>query len=189
MEEILIKNMVCPRCVMAVENVLEVQGIPFSKVVLGKAVIKESLSSSQNEAFEGALRQLGFEILKGKDVQRIEKIKNLLSALFQKEEIPSGFTISSYLTESIPEDYSSISHLFSSLEGITIEKFLIQMKIDKVKEWLFYEELSLSEMAWKLNYSSVQHLSSQFKKLTGMTPSAYKKLKSKSGQGWEASSP
>lgn len=189
MQEILIKNMVCPRCVMAVENVLENQGIAFSKVVLGKAVLNETPNKDQMQTLERTLHQLGFEILKGKDVQRIEKIKNLLTALFQKEEIPSGFTISNYLTENIPEDYSSISHLFSSLEGITIEKFLIQMKIDKVKEWLFYEELSLSEMSWKLNYSSVQHLSSQFKKMTGMTPSAYKKLKSKSGQGWEVSSP
>jgi len=188
MQEILIKNMVCPRCVMAVENVLKDQEILFSKVVLGKAVLIETLSKVKLEELEKNLHQLGFEILKGKDVQRIEKIKNLLTALFQKEEIPSGFTISSYLTESIPEDYSSLSHLFSSLEGVTIEKFFIQMKIDKVKEWLFYEELSLSEMAWKLNYSSVQHLSSQFKKLTGMTPSVYKKLKRKSGQGWEVSS-
>lgn len=187
MQEIPIKNMVCPRCVMAVENVLERLGITFSKVLLGKVVLSESPNRDQMEILEETLNQIGFEILKGKDVQRIEKIKNLLTALFQKEEIPSGFTISNYLTENISEDYSSMSHLFSSIEGITIEKFLIQMKIDKVKEWLFYEELSLSEMAWKLNYSSVQHLSSQFKKSTGRTPSFYKKLKRESGQGWDMS--
>ncbi len=185
MEEIFIKNMVCPRCVMAVENVLKNQGIVYESVVLGRAVLEEKITTTKKEALEQDLNQLGFEILKDRDVQRIEKIKTLLYALFQEEEIPSGFNLMSYIKEHIPEDYSSLSHLYSSLEGITIEKFFIQLKIEKVKEWLFYEEMNLSEMSWKLDYSSVQHLSTQFKKLTGMTPSEYKKLKNRKTESWK----
>jgi AraC-like DNA-binding protein len=114
-------------------------------------------------------------------VQRIERIKNLFTLLFQGEEIPSGLNISTYIKSHISEDYSMLSHLFSSMEGITIEKYFISLKIGKVKEWLFYEELTLSEMAYKLDYSSVQHLSSQFKKITGMTPSEYRKLRKDGG--------
>jgi hypothetical protein len=177
MVQVLIKNMVCPRCIMAMENVLVQNGIAFEKVELGKVSLHEALDKITSEVLESEIEKLGFEILKDKDLQRIEKIKNLFTELFQKEEIPSGFNISTFIKSHIREDYSKLSHLFSSMEGITMEKFFIQLKIEKVKEWLFYEELTLSEMAFKLDYSSVQHLSSQFKKTTGMTPSEYKKLK------------
>ena len=177
MVEVLIKNMVCPRCIMAVENVLRQNGIGFEKVALGKVNLQTDMDESTSKIFEQEIEKLGFEILKDKDVQRIENIKNLFTLLFQKEQIPSGFNISAYIKSHISEDYSMLSHLFSSMEGITMEKYFIGLKIEKVKEWLFYEELTLSEMAYKLDYSSVQHLSSQFKKTTGLTPSEYKKLK------------
>lgn len=177
MVDILIKNMVCPRCIMAVENVLRQQKIGFERVELGKVRLKDEIDQVDYRIFESEIEKLGFEILKDKDVQRIEKIKNLFTLLFQREEIPSGLNISTYIKSNISEDYSMLSHLFSSMEGITIEKYFISLKIEKVKEWLFYEELTLSEMAYKLDYSSVQHLSSQFKKITGMTPSEYRKLR------------
>jgi YesN/AraC family two-component response regulator len=177
MVDILIKNMVCPRCIMAVENVLNQQKIGFEKVELGKVRLNAEMEKATFEVFETEIEKLGFEILKDRDVQRIEKIKNLFTILFQEQEIPSGLNISTYIKSHIPEDYSMLSHLFSIMEGITIEKYFISLKIEKVKEWLFYEELTLSEMAFKLDYSSVQHLSSQFKKTTGLTPSEYKKLK------------
>ncbi|MCH6201712.1 AraC family transcriptional regulator [Aquiflexum sp. LQ15W] len=182
MVDILIKNMVCPRCIMAVENVLNQQKIGFEKVELGKVRLNAEMDKATFEVFETEIEKLGFEILKDRDVQRIEKIKNLFTLLFQKEELPSGLNISTYINSHIPEDYSMLSHLFSSMEGITIEKYFISLKIEKVKEWLFYEELTLSEMAYKLDYSSVQHLSSQFKKITGMTPSEYRKLRKDGGK-------
>lgn len=183
---LVVKNMVCPRCVLAVENLLKRMEIDFEKVVLGRVSLKNPLKAARLTQFENELNSLGFEILKNRDVKRVEEIKNLLYLVFQKEEIPTGFNLMDYISEAIPEDYSRLSHLFSSMEGITLERFFINLKIEKVKEWLFYEELQLSEMAWKLGYSSVQHLSSQFKKITGMTPSAFKKLKKSNSTGWKS---
>lgn len=182
---VVIKNMVCPRCVLAVEDLLNRMQIGYEKVVLGSVSLSNSLNDEKLTQFETELNLLGFNILKSRDVKRVEEIKNLLYLVFQKEEIPAGFNLMDYISDTIPEDYSRLSHLFSSMEGITLERFFINLKIEKVKEWLFYEELQLSEMAWKLGYSSVQHLSSQFKKITGMTPSAFKKLKKNNNIGWK----
>ncbi|MFD2202729.1 helix-turn-helix domain-containing protein [Shivajiella indica] len=183
-KEIQVKNMVCPRCILAVEQSLHQLGIPFDKVVLGKIFLAGAVDESKHSQLEQELYRLGFEILKSKEVQRIEEIKHLLNGLIQKEDIPEGLNLMDLIKQHIPEDYSQISHLFSSTEGITLERYFIQLKLDKVKEWLFYEEMQLSEMAWKLGYSSVQHLSAQFKKFTGMTPSEYRKMKKVSGEGW-----
>jgi AraC family transcriptional regulator len=185
MKEIRIKNMVCPRCIMAVESQLEKLKLPFDSVSLGKVVFRNELSENQISYLNNNLTPLGFEILKSKDTQLIESIKNKLQELVREADITSGFNLSDFLGKTIGQDYTKLSHLFSSMEGQTIEKFFIQLKIDKVREWLFYHELQLSEMAWKLGYSSVQHLSSQFKKITGMTPSDYKKLKSSGTEGWK----
>jgi len=182
MAEIFIKNMVCPRCIMAVESVMKKQGLAFENVELGKVTMSKNPSSDEVADFERHLIPLGFEILKDKDIQKIERVKNLLNELVQKE-VPSGINLTTYITDSIAEDYSRLTTLFSSMEGITIEKYFINLKIEKAKEFLFYQELTLSEMAWKLGYSSVQHLSTQFKKVTGMTPSEYKKLKDKPRKG------
>lgn len=184
-KEIQLKNMVCPRCILAVEQSLQNLDIPYEKVVLGKVFLSDTIEEGRFIQLEQALHQLGFEILKSKEVQRIEEIKRLLNGLVQQEDIPEGFNLMDFIVRTIPEDYSRISHLFSSTEGITIERFFIQLKLDKVKEWLFYEEMQLSEMAWKLGYSSVQHLSSQFKKHIGMTPSVYKKIRKGSDDGWK----
>lgn len=184
MEELQIKNMVCPRCIMAVENLLFDKHIAFEKVVLGKAILLQRPNKKLLVELETDLMRMGFEILQDKDVQRIEKIKSSLHQVLQAGEIPSGFNLMDYFKSILNEDYSKLSHLFSSMEGVTIEKFFIGLKIDKVKEWLFYEEMNLSEISYKLDYSSVQHLSSQFKKVTGMTPSDYKKMIKKSPEGW-----
>lgn len=176
MPDVIIKNMVCPRCILAVQQVLQQNQMEYDEVLLGKVKLKSLPVQHQMESFQLDLEKLGFAILQDKDVQKIEQIKTLFLSLFQAEEIPSGFNITEYIRKHMAEDYSSLSHLFSSLEGITMEKYFIQLKIEKVKEWLFYQEMQLSEMAYKLDYSSVQHLSSQFKKVTGMTPTAYKKM-------------
>ncbi len=183
MEEILIKNMVCPRCIMAVEESLQNLGIDYQKVMLGKVFLPAQPAPEKIHQWEIRLKDLGFEILKEKELQKIEAVKNQLHQLLQQEEIPGSINLSEWITRHLTEDYSRLSHLFSTLEGITIEKYFIGLKIEKVKEWLFYQELSISEMAWRLGYSSVQHLSSQFKKVTGMTPSEYKKLKEKPRKG------
>lgn len=184
-KEIQVKNMVCPRCILAVEQALKQLSIPFEKVVLGKVLLSDPIEESKFIQLEQEFLQLGFEILKTKEVQRIEEIKHLLHSLIRQADIPGGFNLTDFIREHIIEDYSRVSHLFSSTEGITIERFFIQLKLDKVKEWLFYEEMQLSEMAWKLGYSSVQHLSSQFKKYTGFTPSAYKRIRKGSDEGWK----
>ncbi|KEO73116.1 helix-turn-helix domain-containing protein [Anditalea andensis] len=178
MAEIFIKNMVCPRCIMAVKNALEKQSLVYEKVELGKVTILKPLSATEIADLDKHLIPLGFEILLDKDIQKIESVKNLLNELLQNE-MHAGINLTSYIADKLREDYSRLTTLFSSMEGITLEKYFIHLKIEKAKELLFYRELTLSEMAWKLGYSSVQHLSTQFKKVTGMTPSEYKKLKDK----------
>lgn len=186
MSDILIKNMVCPRCIMAVEKVFKDRNIAFREVQLGRVVIEAPLSKVDERALENALLPLGFELLKGKEAQTVERIKNSLHGLLEMEEIPSSLNLSDHIKEAVPEDYSKLSHLFSSSEGITIEKYFINLKLEKTKELLFNHELQLSEIAWKLGYSSVQHLSNQFKKIVGMTPSAYKKMKDKPRESFDS---
>ncbi|HSI75069.1 MAG TPA: helix-turn-helix transcriptional regulator [Lunatimonas sp.] len=171
--------MVCPRCIYAVENVLVELNIPFDHVSLGRAYLKGSIETTIQLLFLSKLEDLGFELLLDKEVQKIEKIKNTLMAVVSAAEVPDSFALTRYLGAALDEDYSILSHLFSSLEGITIEKYFINLKIEKVKEWLSYGELNLSEASFKLGYSSVQHLSAQFKKTTGMTPSQYRRLQQK----------
>ncbi|MCH7408251.1 AraC family transcriptional regulator [Belliella sp. DSM 111904] len=185
MDTLLIKNMVCPRCIMAVEDLLQAESIAYNKVLMGKVILEESLSNQKKIQFENGLNQLGFEILKDKDVKRIELIKSSLREVISDGELSSDFNLSGYIKSKLFEDYSMLSHLFSSMEGVTIEKFFIALKIDKVKEFLFYEELTLSEISYQLGYSSVQHLSTQFKKITGMTPTAYKRLVKENLSGWK----
>jgi AraC family transcriptional regulator len=185
MEELTIKNMVCPRCITAVQNILNLEQIAFQKVLLGKVILKDKVSKGKLLSLEQQLNAVGFSILQDKEVRKIESIKGLLRGLLLELEIPSDFNLSQRIKSHLAEDYSRLSHLFSSTEGQTIEKFFIELKVDKIKELLFYEELTISEIAWKLGYSSVQHLSSQFKKQTGMTPSAYKKQRKEAQKGWK----
>jgi YesN/AraC family two-component response regulator len=171
--------MVCPRCVKVVREELNRFGFKPVSVELGEAVLDGLLTDSDLDSIRKILEENGFELIDDKKKQIIDKIKTVIIELvhFQSES-DKRVNLSEYLPGKLGYDYSWLSHLFSSMEGITIEKFLIHHKVEKVKELLIYDELSLDEIAWRLGYSSVQHLSGQFKKITGLSPSYYKKYRS-----------
>lgn len=168
--------MVCPRCIMSVENILKENKLQTKYVRLGEIELAKEPTDKQLQHFAAELQKVGFELLDDAKTQLIEKIKTLLIQKVQEENIEEHFSIQKFLSQNIFKDYSSISKLFSEVEGITIEQFFILQKIEKIKERLIYNEQSLSEIALNLGYSSTQHLSAQFKKLTGMTPTKFKSL-------------
>lgn len=177
MNEVLyIKNMVCPRCVMAVENTLENLKIPYSKVELGEVYLSEAIKSTQKAQLKVNLESLGFELLESDQSALIAQIKALIIQQIHHDTKELKVNFSSYLADKTKQDYSNLSRLFSTVEGITIEKYITKLKIEKVKEHLIYDEMSLSEIAFEMNYSSAAYLSTQFKKETGMTPSQFKKM-------------
>jgi AraC family transcriptional regulator len=172
-----IKNMVCQRCVQAVGEALSTIGLHASKVDLGEVNVEEpNLSQDQLAALDKALEERGFERIDDRKARLIESIKNkVIKMIHHSEHVDRKYNWSTQLSEELHYDYNYLSNLFSSVEGITLEQYIIRQKIEKVKELLFYDELSLSEIAFKLGYSSVAHLSAQFKKITGLTPSELKK--------------
>lgn len=170
-----IKNMVCNRCITAVKQELEKLTSQHSSVTLGEVALETPLTDKETTQFRERLSSLGFELLDDQKQKQIEKIKTLLVAKVQQGELEEHFSISEYLGKSLTKDYSTLSRLFSDVEGMTVEQYFILLKIEKVKEWLAYDELTLSEIAWKLGYSSTAYLSAQFKKMTGLTPSHFKK--------------
>lgn len=174
-----IKNMVCNRCKMVVKSELEKLGLSLLSVELGEVEISEKITTEQKKAIAEQLKTLGFELIDDKKSKTIEKIKNLIIDLVQNKNNELNTNLSDYLSNQLLQDYNSLSNLFSEVEGMTIEKYFINQKIEKVKELIFYDELSLSEIAFQLNYSSLAHLSNQFKKVTGFTPSYFKQLKDK----------
>lgn len=175
--------MVCPRCIMAVENTLKEQGLKAREIVLGKILFENEVSEDQLAQLEQKLNVLGFERVKTREMKLVEDIKTHLIGLINQGAPLEGINLSNFIQENVGEEYTKLSALFSSLQGLTIERYFINLKIEKVKEWLSYGDYNISETAWKLGYSSIQHLSSQFKKTTGMTPSQYKKLSEKPRQG------
>ncbi len=175
--KIYIKNMVCNRCKMVVKSTLEKLGLYPVQVELGEIELQESDISTVKDTLKKELQALGFDLLDDKKTQTIEKIKNLITELVHNKNSELQVTLSEYLSREIRQDYSALSNLFSEVEGITIEKYYILQKIEKIKELLVYDELTLSEIAFQLNYSSVGYLSNQFKKVTGLTPSHFKKLR------------
>ena len=177
--QILIKNMVCNRCIMVVRQVFEKAGLKPVEVNMGEIVLSKSIPISLLKNIGTKLAKLGFEILDDKNKKLIEKTKTILRDKVQKGEIEEHFSLSDYLPIKLNKEYTQLSRLFSEVEGITLEQFFILQKIEKVKEWLVYNELTLSEISYKLGYSSVGHLSAQFKKVTGLTPSEFKKLGAK----------
>ena len=168
--------MVCPRCIATVEQLLQKHGLAYHAVHLGEVELIKTPTAQELQKLNDDFVQVGFEILDDQKKKLIEKIKTILIQNVQGGEVEEHFSLSKFLTDQLHKDYSSLSRLFSEVEGITIEQFFILQKIEKVKEWLVYDELTLSEIAWKLGYSSVAHLSAQFKKSTGLTPSQFKKL-------------
>lgn len=177
MAELSIKNMVCPRCELVVKDTLEALGLTVTEIELGRAVVENENHSSRKEINE-ALKEHGFELLEGKDQKLVEQIKTLLIHYVQEvEDADEIQKVSDYLTEHLNQDYSFLSSVFSKNEDITVERYVIHLKIERVRELLSYEELTLSEIAYKLNYSSVAHLSNQFKQIVGMSVTDYKKAR------------
>lgn len=178
---IYIKNMVCNRCIRVVREEFEKLGLVVKNIKLGEVEVLNDEPTLDVKRISEVLVANGFELLDNKNSRVIEKIKvlliNLISSVDSGKDI--NISISKYLAEETGLNYHYLSTLFSSLEGITIEKYVIHLKIEKVKELLVYDELTLSEISFRLGYSSVQHLSNQFKKITGLTPSYFKTLKNK----------
>lgn len=171
-----IKNMVCNRCIMVVKEELEKLKLHPSSVNMGEVELSKLPTERQLHSLNERLKELGFELLDNQKQKQIEKVKNLLIKIVQSGEVEDHFSISDFLSKGLNKEYSYISRLFSEVEGITIEQFFILQKTEKVKEWLVYGELNLSEISYRLGYSSVAHLSAQFKKVTGLTPSDFKKI-------------
>ncbi|MEE1944533.1 AraC family transcriptional regulator [Pedobacter sp. KR3-3] len=172
-----IKNMVCNRCIMVVQQELDKLGIAAKNVRLGEATLEKELTTTQQKLLNGALAPLGFELIDDKKSQLIERIKNIIIELVHYHEPDGKRNLSDILSDELQHDYNYLSNLFSEVTGTTIEKYFIAQKVEKVKELLVYDELSLSEIAYRLNYSSVAYLSNQFKKVTGLTPSHFKQVK------------
>jgi AraC-like DNA-binding protein len=174
-----IKNMVCSRCKMVVKSEFEKLGLQTISVELGEVELQDEITDAQKEILLKNLQTLGFDFIDDKKSKTIEKIKNLIVDLVHHKNNELKINLSDYLVENLNQDYSTLSNLFSEIENTTIEKYFISQKIEKVKELLIYNELSLSEIADMLNYSNVAHLSNQFKKITGFTPTHFKQLKDK----------
>ena len=177
--KVYIKNMVCIRCKMVVKDELTKLGLHYTSVELGEADIVETLSSEQQDQFKDALVRSGLELMDDKKSVLIQKIKNVIVELIHYTDEPLAVNFSVFLSKKLDYDYTYLANLFSEVQGITIEKFIITHKIERVKELLVYNELSLTEIAFLMHYSSVAHLSAQFKKITGLTPSHFKQLKEK----------
>lgn len=171
-----IKNMFCNRCIMAVKSELERMGIIPISVSLGEIDLKDELRPQEKERLVVALESLGFAMIDEKRDRLIGQIKTLIIKLVHHNDNGLRVNLSDFLSDQLHLDYNYISKLFSEIEGSTIRKYFIAQKIERVKELLVYDELSLSEIAFKLNYSSVAYLSSQFKKITGLTPSRFKTI-------------
>jgi AraC-like DNA-binding protein len=171
--------MVCSRCKMVVKSEFEKLGLPTISVELGEVELEKEISDEQKEALLKNLQVLGFDLIDDKKTKTVERIKNLIVDLVHHKNNELKINLSDYLAENLNQDYNSLSNLFSEIENTTIEKYFISQKIEKVKELLIYNELSLSEIADILNYSNVAHLSNQFKKITGFTPTSFKQSKDK----------
>ena len=169
--------MVCNRCVSVVQQEMDRMGLVVKNIKLGEVELETDLSISEKESLDTALVALGFELIDDKKSRIIERIKNVIIELVHYQDNEAKTNLSEILSDKLNHDYNYLSNLFSEVESMTIEKYFIAQKIEKVKELLVYDELSLSEIAFRLNYSSVAYLSNQFKKVTGLTPSHFKKIR------------
>lgn len=175
---LLVKNMVCKRCVLTVEAILSKAGIAYEKVLLGEIHTNHTITDQQRINLVSELEKVGFELIDGHTTSLIEKAKQLITKRARNEDQKSGakLNLSDYLSEQLNYEYTHLSSMFSAIEGRTIEQYFIEQRIEKAKELIVYRQLTLSEIALELNYSSIAHLSSQFKKVTGLTPSHYKEV-------------
>src|ERR1700722_15216353 len=177
--KLFLKYMVSTRCKMLVKAELEKLGLHYKTVELGEADIEENISVAEWNELNNALKKSGIELMDDKKSILIERIKNVIVELVHYAEEPLLINFSNYLSQKLNHDYTYLANLFSESQGITIEHFHILHKIERIKELLIYDELNITEIAWKMDYSSVAHLSNQFKKITGLTPSFFKKIKKK----------
>lgn len=169
--------MVSLRCKMIVKSELENIGLRFTVLELGEVEVQEILSAKKQALLKAALLKFGLELMEDKKSMLIEKVKNIIIEMIHYSDEPPVTNFSDYLSEKLAYDYNYISNLFSEVKGTTIEHYIIAHKIERAKELIIYNELNLTEIAYKLHYSSVAHLSFQFKKVTGLTPSFFKKMK------------
>jgi AraC-like DNA-binding protein len=171
--------MVSNRCKLAVKEALRNLGLHFIVVDLGEVEIMETLTIGQREELKIALHSSGLELMDDKRAVLIEKIKNAIVEMVHHTNEAVKVNFSDYLSEKLNHDYTYLANLFSEVQGTSIEQFIISHKIERIKELIIYDELSITEIAWQMNYSSVAHLSNQFKKMTGLSPSHFKQLKNK----------
>ena len=171
--------MVCIRCKMVVKYELKKLGLHYSTVELGEVDIRDDLTAEQHDLFKVALMKSGLELMDDQKSILIQKVKNTIIELVHYAEEPLVLKFSEYLSQKLNYDYTYLANLFSEVQGTTIEKYLIIHRIERVKELLIYNELNLTEIAYQMHYSSVAHLSAQFKKVTGLTPSFFKQLQQK----------
>lgn len=174
-----IKYMVSNRCKMVVKEELKKLGLHFIVVDLGEVDIMENISMEKRSALKANLLLLGLELMDDKKAMMIEKIKTVIIEMVHHSNENIKVNFSDYLSQKMNHDYTYLSNLFSEVQGTTIEQYIISHKIERIKELIIYGELNVTEIAWKMGYSSVAHLSSQFKKVTGLTPSHFKQLKDK----------
>jgi AraC-like DNA-binding protein len=177
--KLFVKYMVSIRCKLFVKSELEKLGLNARSIELGQVDLPEDISERQKFALDTALRKAGLELMDDKKSILIEKIKNVVVEVVHYREDPLNINFSDFLSQQLNHEYNYLSNLFSEVQGTTIEHFIIMHKIERVKELLLYDELTLTEIAFKLNYSSVSHLSNQFKKVTGLTPSFFRLMKNK----------
>lgn len=177
--KLFIKYMVSNRCKSAVKEELKKLQLHYIVVDLGEVEIMESISAEQREQLKIALQIAGFELMENKKAILIEKIKNAIVEMVHYTDGIVKTNFSDFLSKKLNYDYTYLANLFSEVQGTTIEKFIISHKVERIKELIIYDELTISEIAWKMNYSSVAHLSNQFKKVTGLSPSHFKQLKNK----------
>ncbi len=177
--------MVCIRCKMVVKSELTKLGLHYKTVELGEADVMENITLPQRVLLAEGLKKTGLELMDDKKSMLVEKIKKIIIEMVHYDEDQIKVNLSDFLSEKLQHNYTYLANLFSEVKGTTIEHFYLAHKIEKVKELLVYDELTLSEIAFKLHYSSVAHLSNQFKKMTGLTPSYFKKLKHKRRSTWE----
>jgi len=164
---------------MAVKEELKKLGLHFIVVELGEVEIMETISAEQREVLKAGLIDSGLELMDDKRAVLIEKIKNVIIDMVHHSDEMIKTNFSDYLSDKLKHDYTYLANLFSEIQGITIEHFIINHKIERIKELIIYDELNITEIAWKMNYSSVAHLSNQFKKITGLSPTHFKQLKDK----------
>ncbi len=175
--KVYVKNMVCARCKTAIRNELDKAALEYMTVELGEIELTEQPTDKQLKIFKSGIESLGFQLIEDKSARQVNQIKKIIIERVRGQNSQKRkLKFSAFVSDAMHKDYTSLSNLFSGIEGTTIEQYLISQKIEFVKELLVYNEYSLAEIADQLAYSSVQHLSNQFKKITGLTPSHFKKI-------------